>query len=115
MDFIGRNRSNDNMTDYSLVEDSSSETQCHFSVKGRVSVNESMHLEKVLEDAVEAGFLDIIINMSLVSQLSSVGIRVLLSIHKKLKSKYGKLRIENPSENVSNVIGMVALDELLLK
>ena len=102
------------MTDYSLVEDSNNEDSCHYTVKGRVSVNESLHFEKVLEGATEAGFKDIVINMSLVSQLSSVGIRVLISMNKRLKSKGGKLRIENPSENVRNVIGMVALDDLLL-
>ena len=115
MDFIGRNRGNDNVTDYSLIEDSRTENSCHFTVRGRVSVNESSHLENALKDAVEEGITDIIINMNLVSQLSSVGIRVLITMHKIMRAKRGRLRIESPSENVRNVIGMVALNELMLE
>ena len=111
MDFIGRG--SENSADYSLVQDSSFGKHCHFTVKGRVSLNESSHLEAALVKAAEAGYTEIVIDMSLVSQLSSVGIRVLLSMHKRMKKINGRLRIENPSENVKNVIGMIALDELL--
>ena len=100
---------------FSFVEDSRSETTCRFTLKGRVSINEASFMEKTLENAVQAGCNHLIINMCLVDWFSSAGIRVILAMYKKLKLRGGVLQIENPSENVQNVIGMTALDELLLK
>jgi anti-anti-sigma factor len=72
-------------------------------------------MEHKLKRVLDSGCTHIVINMCFVKSFSSAGIRVVLATYKKLKKVGGKLQIENPSENVKNVIGMVALDELLLK
>ena len=64
---------------------------------------------------MDAGYTNIIANMTQVSYLSSSGIRVLLSTFKKALKLEGQFRIERPSENVKNVLGIAALDEMLLK
>ncbi len=70
-------------------------------------------MQSVLDNAFNEGCTHIVINMSLVYLFSSAGIRVIIAMYKRLKKIDGKLRIEAPSDNVKNVLGMTALDELL--
>ena len=111
----GRNDSSSNKDEFEFNQDSRSGGTYRFTAKGRVSVKEASHMEFKLGNAIEDGAKQIIINMCFVKAFSSAGIRVVLAMHKKLRAMGGALKIENPSENVRNVIGMVALDELLLK
>jgi anti-anti-sigma factor len=101
--------------DFSFVQDSRNGQKCRFTLKGQVSIKEASEMEHKLGRAAESGCNHIIIDMCSVSMFTSAGIRVVLAMYKKLKGLGGKLQIENPSENVRNVIGMTALDELLLK
>ena len=71
-------------------------------------------LQKKLDDALEYGKNQIIVNMAMVNFLSSTGIRVLLSTYKNAIKNGGTFHIDNPSENVINVLGMTALDEMML-
>ena len=84
-------------------------------VKGRVTSINASALDYQINEALKKGISEIIINMMQVAFLSSAGIRVLLMYFKKCKENGGSLRVENPSENVINVLGMTALDEMLLK
>jgi anti-sigma B factor antagonist len=87
---------------------------CRFTVKGRIdSNNADMFLEK-LEKAITEGNINIIINMQGIEYLSSIGIRIILRIYKQVTEKQGKLNIEKPSNIVKNVLGMVALKEMLV-
>jgi len=101
--------------DFEFVEDGCSGETYRFVMKGRVSVKETAHMEHKLERVIELGGRHIVINMCFVDFFSSAGIRVILHMYKKVTSMGGSLKIENPSENVRNVIGLVALNELLLK
>ena len=102
------------MRDFLFTEDRSIEGTCYFTLRGTVNVNGAAYMEGMLEKAVKGGCNHIIINMSLVSLFSSAAIRVVLSVYKKMKRNGGTLQIESPSENVKNVIGMAALDAMLL-
>lgn len=104
-----------NMQDFSFTEDMREGMKCFYTLKGRISVNEATYIENVLNRAVQSGCNHMVINMSLVYMFSSAAIRVVLAMYKKLKNLGGELQIEAPSENVRNVIGMTALDELLIK
>ena len=85
-----------------------------FTVKGRVNSKSSMALNHKLEDAVNRGEKYIVLNMREVGYLSSDGIRVILKTYKEAEKAGGKLRIETPSEMVRNVLGMVALNDMLI-
>jgi anti-sigma B factor antagonist len=85
-----------------------------FTVKGRVnSVNAPM-LKNRLEEAIDNEEVDIVLNLAQVAYLSSIGISVILNIYKHAEEAGGKLRIELPSENVRNVLGIAALDKMLI-
>ncbi|MDR0320321.1 MAG: STAS domain-containing protein [Treponema sp.] len=104
-----------------MVEDSFEITQaiedgiCRFTVKGRIDTNSADEFQSKMEDALKNGQKIIILNMSSVEYLSSIGIRVILKIYKQAAEADGSLKIEQPSEIVSNVLNMVALKEMIVK
>jgi anti-anti-sigma factor len=85
-----------------------------FTVKGHVDSNNADILLEKMQDALNKGHKTIVLNMSQTKYLSSIGIRVILQIYKKTSEKGGKFNIEKPSEIVKNVLGMVALKEMLV-
>ena len=100
--------------EFSINEENDSEVFKLF-VKGRVNSLSSNVLQHNLNEAFRTGRKNIIVNMMEVAFLSSAGIKVLLMFYKKAKAEGGSFYIENPSENVINVLGMTALDDMLLK
>jgi len=87
---------------------------CKIMAKGRVDSNSADTLLFTLEKALQEGQKAIILNMSQIEYLSSVGIRVILKIYKQAAEAGGTFNIERPSEIVKNVLGMVALKEMLV-
>ena len=81
---------------------------------GNIDSQNSGELQKYIASLIDDGWKDIVLDMSAVKYLSSSGIRVILSTYKALVNK-GSFYVANPSSNVENVLGMVALDSLLLK
>jgi anti-anti-sigma factor len=105
----------ENMKDENLViSKSAEEGVCKITAKGRVDSNSADSLLFALESALKEGQKTIILNMSQVEYLSSVGIRVILKIYKQAGESGGTFNIERPSEIVKNVLGMVALKEMLV-
>ena len=82
--------------------------------KGRVDANNSEELLNALEENLAKGKKEIILNMSEVNYLSSIGIRAVLKIYKEALRKESKFYIEKPSEVVQNILGMAALKEMLI-
>jgi len=84
-----------------------------FTLKGRVNAASADSLLYKLETAINDGHINIVMNMARIEYLSSVGIRVILKIYKRASEKNGTFKIERPSENVKNVLGMVALKDMM--
>ena len=85
-----------------------------FILKGRLNSTNADELQYMLDETLKDGKMDIVLNMLKVEYLSSAGIRVILKAYKNAKETNGKLGIEMPSQNVRNVLGMTALDEMLI-
>jgi stage II sporulation protein AA (anti-sigma F factor antagonist) len=85
-----------------------------FILKGRVNSLNANELDYKLEEALKEGQKNIVLNMHMVEYLSSAGIRAILKVYKDAKEAGGKFGIEMPSESVKNVLGMTALDEMLI-
>ena len=85
-----------------------------FTIKGRVNSNNAPAVQHKLDEALRAGRYHIVLNMSHVDFLSSAGIMVILKTHKDATRAGGSFGIEHPSENVRNVLGMAALNEMLV-
>jgi anti-anti-sigma factor len=97
-----------------IIEEEKSPGAVKFTLKGRVNAASADPLMYKLETALNEGHTNIVVNMSRIEYLSSVGIRVILKIYKKAAEAGGKFSIERPSDNVKNVLGMVALKEMLV-
>jgi len=98
-----------------IIEKAETEGGVTFIVKGRLDAMNSPALQLELEEAVAQGRINIAVNMTLVKYLSSTGIRVLLNTYKQVEEAGGKFSIEQPSDNVRNVLNITALDTLLLR
>jgi len=87
---------------------------CKLNAKGRIDANSAAVLEFKLDEALKEGQHNIVLNMSMVEYLSSIGIRIILKTYKHLTETFGSFKIESPSEIVKNVLGMAALKEMLV-
>jgi len=87
---------------------------CNIYAKGRIDSNSADILREKLENVLKGEYKSIIINMSQIKYLSSIGIRVILNIYKQAKEADKKFNIARPSNFVKNVLGMVALKEMLV-
>ena len=99
--------------DFSVTKEKSAEG-LKFFIKGRVNSVSSEELQHHMQEALKDGETNIILNMLWVEYLSSAGIRVILKTYKEANEAGKKFGIEMPSENVKNVLGMTALDEMLI-
>ena len=100
--------------EFSIKIEKTDPKTCRLILEGRITSVTSNMLNRRL-DEIYKDYKCIILNMQAVSFLSSGGIRVLLMYFKILKGNGGSFYIEKPSENVKNVLGLVALDEMLLR
>ena len=85
-----------------------------FIIRGRVNSINAPGIQHKLDEAIKDGEKKIVLDMGLVEFLSSAGIRVILKTHKDITKAGGTFGIEQASESVKNVLGMVALGEMLL-
>jgi anti-sigma B factor antagonist len=84
-----------------------------FEVVGRVDGDNARQLGEALIQALADGRTHLILDLSGVSYLSSVGLREIVRILGQVKRQNGKLRIANPSEPVRHVLELVGLDFLI--
>ena len=87
---------------------------CKLHLKGRITSMNANVLQHKLSEIENSGVKKVVLNMMQVAFLSSAGIRVILMFYKKAKESGGSFHIDSPSENVVNVLGMTALDDMLL-
>jgi len=85
-----------------------------FNVAGRITTVNEKYFEKKLSDALEEGFTSILLNMKDVTIMTSIGIRIILKTYKSCMEAGGKFQIEEPSEVVKNVLGLSALQQMMV-
>jgi anti-anti-sigma factor len=80
---------------------------------GRIDAITSPVLEKKMASLIEDGHKDLILDFSKVDYLSSAGMRLLLSVTKKLKAMKGRLVIFSVQEDVLEIIKMAGFERVL--
>jgi anti-anti-sigma factor len=83
-------------------------------VRGRLDAYWSDHAAAELDALVRAGAHRLWVDCSEVTYLSSVGIGLLLRLHKELKALGGVFKIHSPSEPVREVLGLARLLPILV-
>ena len=102
-------------TDLTITEDKTYTSGLRFILQGHITYVSANILQHKLEEAFRQNHKNIILNMRQVDFLSSGGIRVLLVFYKEAKTTEGSFQIQDPSENVINVLGMTNLEAMLLR
>jgi anti-anti-sigma factor len=82
-------------------------------VTGRLDAYWADHLTRALDEAIRGGADRIRLDLSGVSFVSSVGLRVLIRVYKQLQRINGSLAVTNPSAAVRRVLELAGLHALL--
>jgi anti-sigma B factor antagonist len=83
-----------------------------FLVDGRVDSSNASQLGTALNDRIDHGALNIVIDLEKVDYMSSGGLRELVAALKRTKKDGGDLRICCPSQRVKEVLELAGLDSL---
>ena len=82
--------------------------------KGRLDGTWSDHLAKALDELVRAGHDQLVLDMSGIVFVSSLGLRCLLGAYKRLKTVGGSFAVEQPTDAVREVLEMAGMASMLL-
>ncbi len=82
-------------------------------VGGRLDAASSPQLETKINEIVDKGHFKLVLNLSGVEYLSSAGMRLMLSVSKKLKHLEGKLVACSLSDEVDEVIKMAGFHKVI--
>lgn len=81
-------------------------------VSGRIDTATSSEFEEALEDVIEKGQKNLVMDFAAVDFLSSSGLRVLVTIRKKLRKAGGDIVLATPSERAADSFEIAGLDKL---
>lgn len=82
-------------------------------ISGRLDAITSPSVEKTVFDFIHEGQAKLLFDLAGVDYLSSAGLRMLLSVTKKLKTLSGKLILYSVTVNVMDVLKMSGFDHVL--
>lgn len=82
-------------------------------LEGRLDAASSPQLEKQINSIIDTGHFKIVLNFAACDYLSSSGMRLMLSVSKKLKNLEGKLVACNMNDDVMDVIKMTGFQQVL--
>ncbi len=79
---------------------------------GRLDTNTAPDLEELLNENLEDGVSELILDFENLDYISSAGLRVLLSAQKKMR-KIGSMKLTHVSEVVSEIFEVTGFSEIL--
>lgn len=81
-------------------------------VEGRVDSSTVSELDEALNERIDQGTVNLVVDLSKVDYMSSAGLRALVSALKRVKNDGGDLRLCAPSERVREVLELAGLDSI---
>jgi anti-anti-sigma factor len=81
-------------------------------IEGRIDASTAPQFEAKVNEYIEAGRRQLVVEMDGTDFLSSAGVRALISAQKNLKPKGGRLAISQPSQRVMEVIDLAGMRPL---
>jgi anti-sigma B factor antagonist len=81
-------------------------------IVGRVDSSTAAKLGESLNERLNNGTINMVIDLSMVDYMSSGGLRELVAALKRVKKDGGDLRLCSPSERVREVLELAGLDSL---
>jgi anti-anti-sigma factor len=83
-------------------------------ITGRIDSINAYKMQQDIDEIFRSGQHNVVLNMNLVDYICSIGIRVVLKAYKDANEAKGKVRIENPSENVLKILQITSTTDMLL-
>jgi len=83
-----------------------------FEVIGRVDSNNANELGSALDEVVDDGKTNLVLDLGGVEYMSSAGLREMVRVLKRVKRSGGDLRIASPSDRVREVLELAGLDTI---
>lgn len=81
-------------------------------VSGRVDSSNAVQLGETLNSQIDAGRLQLVVDLSGVEYMSSAGLREMVAALKKVRNLNGDMRIATPSERVKEVLDLAGLSAI---
>ena len=81
------------------------------SVEGRIDTNTAMEFGEQVNDLLD-NITDLILDFASVEYISSLGLRAILELQKRMSSQ-GVMKIINPNESVMDVFNMTGFNKIL--
>jgi len=82
-------------------------------LEGRLDATTSIQLENVINDVMGGGKVKLLLDFSGIEYLSSAGMRVLLSMTKRLKGMEGYLKLFAVHDDVMEIIRLAGFESIL--
>lgn len=81
-------------------------------IDGRLDTSTSPELESRLKD-IPAGITELNLDMKDTEYVSSAGLRIILSLHKRMTKSSGTLYISNVNESVKEIFDITGFSDIL--
>jgi anti-sigma B factor antagonist len=82
------------------------------SVSGRIDTSTSTQFEETINDLIDNGHFNLVMDFNEVDFLSSSGLRILVTTRKKLREMGGDVVLANPSQRAADSVEIAGLDKL---
>ncbi|NWG06071.1 MAG: STAS domain-containing protein [Chloroflexi bacterium] len=85
-----------------------------FQLLDRIHLGNFAEMEKITKDAYDAGTRDLVIDLSRIESLTSIGVRALVIVHKLLSRDGGKhLRLAGVSPSMRDVLEIAGITQFI--
>jgi anti-anti-sigma factor len=85
-----------------------------FQLVDRINLGNFAELEKIVKEAYDSGTRDLVVDLSLVEALSSIGVRALVIVHKLLSTDGKKhLKLAGLSSSMNDVLEIAGITQFI--
>ena len=81
-------------------------------LEGRLDIQESLEVEKRINEIINNGYKKLVFDLSKVEYLSSSGLRIFIAASRRLMPVDGEIKMANMSDQVKKVFDLVELTDL---
>jgi anti-sigma B factor antagonist len=98
--------------EFSVTEDALDDARHVVAVRGEIDLFTAPELKQKLTDAIEAGKVRIVVDLSDTTFLDSTALGVLIGAVKRLRTRDGALVIVNVDSNIAKTFEITGLDQI---
>ena len=95
-----------------ILKTNQTDTAMNFDLQGRIDTVTAPEVEAVLNE-VPASIKEVVLSFKELDYISSAGLRVLLSAHKKMRGQGGKLVITDANEVIQEIFEVTGFSDIL--